>query len=109
MGNELDRDQKMESFIAVGDFLVYGKKSKTSRSKFTCSITVLNPVRQSFEQKIEFEIIDSQQSYVLYSDAFKSLGYYKPIWSAYSLFTWNEEKAELSVKLNEKNIIIQHI
>ncbi len=80
-------------------------------NKFICLFRVLHPAPQEFRDEIEFECRDflNNPSYILYSDSFKGLGYYRPVWSAYTQFLWNENKAELSFELNGKKIIIKHV
>lgn len=110
MGDLLNRDKINDSLFAVADFLQSGGKHKTQRNEFLCSFRVLHPAPQEFEDDVEFECRDylDNPSYILYSDSFKGIGYYRPLWSAYNLFSWNEAKGELSVELNGKTIILKH-
>ncbi len=110
MGDLLNSDKVQDSFYAVASFLESAKMEKITRNEFVCNFKVLHPTPQRFQDKIEFECRDclNNPSYIINSDSFKGLGYHRPVWSSYSLFSWDENTKELSVNLNDKTFIIKH-
>ena len=91
-------------FFAIKDL------TTTNSNTFKCEFFFKNP-NFSYKHTLETEckeFIDTP-SFILHSDAFKTEGYYKPVWSSYNLFSWDENTEELSVELNSKVFIIKHI
>ena len=103
--SDLDRDEIMNSFTAVKFFLQNKKLNPTQRNEVVCSIKIGS--QPEFDDNIEFECIDFEASYILHSDTFKAYGYSRPVWSKYHLFTFDEDKCELRVNLNNHNFIIK--
>ncbi len=101
--------QMTESFFAVQSFLQSKDYSTRNSNTIKCVFLFKNP-NHSYEHTLETESREfiENPSFILHSDAFKTEGYYKPVWSAYNLFSWDEAKEELSVELNNKEFIIKH-
>ncbi|WP_243471709.1 hypothetical protein [Winogradskyella sp. MH6] len=110
MSEKLDIRSADESFYAVNSFLGSGGKHLSERNIFTCSFKVNHTdITQRFNSEVEIECKEFVPAYIFYSNAFKSLGYFHPVWSSYCLFSWDEIKEELSVTLNDKTIVLKHI
>ena len=108
--SEYTYDQISESFYAVQAFLQFKDFNVNNYNTIKCEFSFKNPNR-SYTHNIETEskeLLD-EPSFILNSDAFKSEGYYKPVWSSFNLFSWDENSEELTVELNNKKIIIKHI
>jgi hypothetical protein len=109
MGNLLERTDVVESFSAVRSFLQAGGLNPIQHH-FNLDLKV-NVKRQSFTGEFEIECRDQldNESYIIYSDVFKANGYYRPVWTAYNLFSYNESTQELSFQLNENRYTIKHL
>lgn len=109
MGDLLNRNEVMYSFSAIKQFLQAGNLNPNQRNDISCSVKVNSPV--GYIDNIEIECKDNldHESYILYSDTFKANGYYRPVWSAYNLFSWDEISQELSVTLNSKIFKLKHV
>lgn len=108
--SEYTNDQISESFYAVQEFLQFKDLDVRNYNKIDCRFSFKNPNR-SYNHNLETECKEflSEPSFVLHSEAFMSEGYYRPVWSSYHLFSWNENTQELKVELNNKEFIIKHI
>ncbi|WP_026837705.1 hypothetical protein [Gillisia sp. JM1] len=102
--------QISESFFAVQSFLQLKQYSTRNSNTLKCEFFFKNP-NHSYQHTLETESKEfiENLSFVLHSDAFKTEGYYQPVWSAYHMFSWDETIEELSVELNNKEFIIKHI
>ncbi len=98
-----------KSFYAIQAFLQTKNLVIGNSNELVCKFSFENPKR-SYTHTLETEcreFIDNP-SFILHSDTFKSEGYYKPVWSSYNLFSWDEDKEELTVELNNKKYSIKH-
>ncbi|MHA8069511.1 hypothetical protein ACS6L2_09520 [Aquirufa ecclesiirivi] len=109
MGNLLDRTKVVESFAAVRSFLQAGGLNPIQHH-FNLDLKV-NVKRQNFTGEFEIECRDQldNESCILYSDVFKAYGYYRPVWNAYNLFSFDELTQELSFQLEENRYTIKHL
>ncbi len=104
MSLTLSKAQVRSSFEAVGDFLWYIGCRTDDRFETKCLISVNHP--KNFTWDIEFEQNGygaSYDSYIIRSNVFKSKGYYRPVWSAYHHFKWNDVNKELNVTIDNNN------
>ncbi|GEQ87395.1 hypothetical protein ULMS_29030 [Patiriisocius marinistellae] len=96
------------SFGAVQDFLRTQGYLGTDRKFIDCSFSIDHP--HTFIDNIEIECRENinNPTFILYSNAFKANGYFRPVWSSYHLFTYDDSTQELKVELNKKNYTITH-
>lgn len=107
MGDLLDRDDIMDSFIAVQSFVRAGGHYAEYAITFDCNI--LLDKRKQFMDTFEFELKgNTNPAYVLYSNFLKSMGYHQPLWSSYNLIVWNETEQSLEFELANKHYTIKH-
>jgi len=104
----LTREQVMDSFSAVRSFLQAKNLNPINRIEILCEIRLDYPY--PFNDDIEFECKDylTNETYILHSNTFEANGYHRSVWSAYQLFTWDENAGELKVELENKNYTIKH-
>ncbi len=109
MGNLLSRVEIVESFTAVRSFL-QASGLDPIQHHFNLEFKV-NVKRQNFTGRFEIECRDhiNNESYILYSDVFKANGYYRPVWTAYNLFSFNNTTQELSFQLDENKYTLKHL
>lgn len=103
MGTLLDRDEISQSATAVWEFLRHLGFRTDNRIVTKCKISVDHP--HAFEWEIEVEqngVAANNHAYILRSNAFKANGYYRPVWSSYNEFKWDDVEKELSVTLEDK-------
>lgn len=94
------------SFRAVQDFLRTKGHLGTDRKFVDCNFSIDYP--HTFNVTLEVECRDYLDSptFILYSDTFKANGYYRPVWSSYHQFTWDDSTEQLKVELNNKKYTI---
>lgn len=109
MGDLLERNDVFNSFSAVREFLQAGSLNPIQQNYIYCFVNVNSPF--TYTDYFEFECRDflDNESYILYSDTFKANGFYRPVWSAYNLFSWDNISQELSVTLNSKTFKLKHV
>jgi hypothetical protein len=109
MGNLLERKELVESFSAVKSFLQSAGISPTQHH--IDLIFKVNIKGQTYNHKFEIECKDliNKVSFIINSDVFKANGYYTQVWSAYNLFSFNENTQELSFQLDENKYTLKHL
>ncbi|RNI34018.1 hypothetical protein EFY79_17050 [Hanamia caeni] len=109
MGNLLNRIEIEESFSAIRSFLQAGGLNPIDHH-LNLELEVYVK-RQNFTGRFEIECRDylDNISYILCSDVFKANGFYRPVWTAYNLFSFNNTTQELSFQLDKDKYIINHL
>lgn len=99
--NELNRDDKFQSFSAAQNFArkVLGHSNS---GETVCEIVVNN---HSTMNRLGITLLDHIPAYHFSSELFYSFQIRDPLWTSYNLFKWDSSTEELSLTYGDKEII----
>jgi hypothetical protein len=98
--NELDRESKLQSFIAAQNF-VRKSLGHSNSGETTCEIAIDN---YCTIDNLGITLVDHIPAYSFSCDLFYSFQIRSPLWTSYHLFKWDKNTEELTLIYDGKEI-----